>query len=142
MMNQSWMGTDFTNDDLVKEASILEDYDHTLLGDTVIENYSCHKIRLIPKPASSVVWGKIDICIEKSKFMMLHVDYFDEDGRLINRMHGTDVKVYGNRSLPARLEMTPIDKKGNKTVLIYSSLVFDTPIEDAFFSIQNISGLK
>lgn len=142
MMNQSWMGTDFTNDDLVKEASILEDYTHILLGDTLVDNYSCIKIRLIPKPSSSVIWGSIDMCVEKSKYMMLHVDYFDEDGSLVNRMHGSDVKVFGKRSLPARLEMIPSDKKGNKTILIYNSLVFDTPIDDSFFNIQNISGTK
>lgn len=142
MMNQSWMGTDFTNDDLVKEASILEDYNHTFLEDVEIEGRNCYKIQLIPKPKSAVVWGKVILCIDKKDYMMLHAEYFDEDGKLINTMHCSDVKMLGGRLLPAKMEMIPADKKGNKTILTYKSLVFDTPIADQFFSTQNITKVK
>lgn len=142
MMNQSWMGTDFTNDDLVKEASILEDYNHTFLEDVEIEGRDCYKIQLIPKPKSAVVWGKVILCIDKKDYMMLHAEYFDEDGKLINTMHCSDVKMLGGRLLPAKMEMIPADKKGNKTILTYKSLVFDTPIADQFFSTQNITKVK
>jgi hypothetical protein len=60
MMAQNWMGSDFTNDDLVKMNSLVEDYDHKLLGEETIEGYSCYKIEMIPKPEAAVVWGKID----------------------------------------------------------------------------------
>lgn len=142
MMNQSWMGTDFTNDDLVKEASILEDYNHTFLEDVEIEGRDCYKIQLIPKPKSAVVWGKVILCIDKKDYMMLHAEYFDEDGKLINTMHCSDIKMLGGRLLPAKMEMIPADKKGNKTILTYKSLVFDTPITDQFFSTQNITKVK
>lgn len=142
MMSQSWMGTDFTNDDLVKEASILEDYDHSFLEEIEIEGRSCHKIQMIPKPKSAVVWGKVIMCIDKKDFMMLQVEYFDEDGSLINTMRCSDIKMLGGRLLPARMEMVPADKKGHKTILQYKSLVFDTPMEDTFFSTQNITKVK
>lgn len=142
MMNQSWMGTDFTNDDLVKEASILEDYNHTFLEDVEIEGRDCYKIQLIPKPKSAVVWGKVILCIDKKDYMMLHAEYFDEDGKLINTMHCSDVKMLGGRLLPAKMEMIPADKKGNKIILTYKSLVFDTLIADQFFSTQNITKVK
>lgn len=142
MMNSSWMGTDFTNDDLVKEASILEDYTHSLLEDTQIDGRSCYKIKLIPKPKSAVVWGKVIMCIDKKDFMTLHVEYFDEDNVLVNTMHCSNIKMLGGRLLPARMEMVPAEKKGHKTVLIYNSLVFDTPIEDSFFSTQNITKVR
>lgn len=142
MMSQSWMGTDFTNDDLVKEASIIEDYNHTFLEDVVIDGRNCYKIQLLPKPKSAVVWGKVILSIDKKDFLMLHAEYFDEDGILVNTMHSTDIKMLGERLLPARMEMVPANKKGNKTVLIYNSLVFDTPIEDTFFTTQNITKVK
>ncbi|HOY18810.1 MAG TPA: outer membrane lipoprotein-sorting protein [Haliscomenobacter sp.] len=142
MMSQSWMGTDFTNDDLVKEASVLEDYDHSILGDTLIEERSCYKIQLLPKPAAAVVWGKVIMCIDKKDFLMLHVTYFDEDGALVNQMHCSDVKMLGGRLLPAKMEMVPVDKKGNKTILIYKSILFDTPIAETFFSTQNMTKVK
>ncbi|HLF53079.1 outer membrane lipoprotein-sorting protein [Flavobacterium sp.] len=142
MMNQSWMGTDFTNDDLVKEASILEDYNHSCLTEVVIDGRDCYKIQLLPKPESAVVWGKVVMAIDKKDFMMLHVEYYDEDGALINTMHCTDIKMLGGRLLPAKMEMVPANKKGNKTVLLYNSLVFDTPLEDSFFTTQNITKVK
>lgn len=142
MMSQSWMGTDFTNDDLVKEASVLEDYHHTILGDTIIEGRVCYKIQLMPKPASAVVWGKIWMCIDKKDFLMLNIEYFDEDGNLVNRMRSSDIKILGDRLLPGRMEMFPAGKKGNKTVLIYNSLVFDTLVDDAFFTTQNMTRVK
>jgi len=142
MMSQSWMGTDFTNDDLVKEASILEDYNHSFLEDVVIDGRDCHKIQLIPKPKSAVVWGKVIMCIDKKDFMMLHAEYFDEDKVLINTMHCSDIKMLGGRLLPARMEMVPANKKGNKTLMIYNSLSFDTPLADSFFTTQNITKVK
>lgn len=142
MMNQSWMGTDFTNDDLVKEASILEDYHHTFLEEVVVDGRPCYKIQLIPKPKSSVVWGKVVMCIDKKDFLMLYVEYFDEDEILVNTLHSTDIKMLGGRLLPTRMEMIPVNKKGNKTVLLYHSLVFDTPLEEAFFTTQNLTKVK
>jgi outer membrane lipoprotein-sorting protein len=142
MMSQSWMGTDFTNDDLVKEASIVEDYNHTITSDTSIDNRLCYKIQLLPKPSAAVVWGKIMICIDKKDYLMLHVEYYDEDGTLINTMIGSDVKILGGKLLPGRLEMLPAGKKGNRTVMIYNQLVFDKPIGDDFFTTQNMAKVQ
>jgi outer membrane lipoprotein-sorting protein len=142
MMSQSWMGTDFTNDDLVKEASILEDYNHSFLQDVIVDGRNCYKIQLLPKPKSAVVWGKVIMAIDQKDFMMLHVEYYDEDGMLINTMHCSDIKLLGDRLLPGKMEMVPTSKKGNKTVLIYNSLIFDTPLDDSFFNTQNITKAK
>ncbi|HJW28314.1 MAG TPA: outer membrane lipoprotein-sorting protein, partial [Saprospiraceae bacterium] len=142
MMSQSWMGTDFTNDDLVKEASIIEDYDHTLMGDTIIGGRSCYLIQLIPKPTAAVIWGKIILAIDKKDFITLHADYYDEDGTRINTMNTSDIKNLGGRVLPARMDMEPADKKGNKTVLIYNSITFDQPLDDSFFTVQNMTRIK
>jgi hypothetical protein len=74
--------------------------------------------------------------------MTLHVEYFDEDGTLINIMHCSDIKLLGGRLLPAKMEMVPANKKGNKTVLLYNSLLFDAPLDDSFFTTQNITKVK
>lgn len=138
MMSQSWMGTDFTNDDLVKEASIVEDYDQSIVKDSTIDERVCYMIKMLPKPQSSVVWGKVLLWIDKKDFIMMHAEYYDEDGKLVNTMHCSDIKMLGGKLLPARMEMVPAEKKGNKTVLIYNSLEFDKPIDDNFFTTQNM----
>lgn len=138
MMSQSWMGTDFTNDDLVKESSILSDYEHQFAGDTIIDNRPCHKIEMIPKPTAAVVWGKLIVCIDKKDFLELHTRFYDEEGQLVNVMNAYDVKTMDGRLIPTRFEMIPVDKKNQKTEMIYKSILFDRNIEDSFFTLANI----
>jgi outer membrane lipoprotein-sorting protein len=142
MMSQSWMGTDFTNDDLVKESSIIDDYTHTLKGDTLIQNRDCYVIQMIPKPDAAVVWGKLIVCIDKNEFIELHSRFYDEEGELINTMNGFDIKNMDGRLLPTRMEMIPADKKNQKTEIIYMKLLFDRPIEDSFFSLDKMRNLN
>ncbi len=74
MMSQSWMGTDFTNDDLVKETSIVDDYDQTILGEEKIGDRICWKIQLIPKPSAAVVWSKVLMWIDKKDYLELKTE--------------------------------------------------------------------
>lgn len=142
MMTQSWMGTDFTNDDLVKESSVVEDYDHTLAGDTLIGGKSCYIIQMIPKPEAAVVWGKIMVCIDKKDYLELHSRFYDEDGTLTNSMNAYDIKEMDGRVIPTRIEMIPEDKKNQKTEIIYRRIVFNRTIEDAFFTLDKMRNLN
>jgi len=142
MMLQSWMGSDFTNDDLVKESSSVKDYYHSFGKDSVVDNRECYKIILTPKPDAPVVWGKIYSWISKKNFLQLRVEFYDEDGILVNTMIGSNIKDMDGRLLPAKLEMNPADKEGNKTMVEYLSLTFDEPMEDDFFSEQNMKRIR
>ncbi len=142
MMSQSWMGTDFTNDDLVKESSVVEDYYHTLVGDTLINNKACFIIQMIPKPETAVVWGKIMVCIDKQEYLELHSKFYDEDGTLVNIMNAFDIHVMDGRLIPTRVEMIPVDKKNQKTEIIYKNIVFDRQINDGFFTLNRMKSLN
>jgi outer membrane lipoprotein-sorting protein len=93
MMSQSWMGTDFTNDDLVKEASVVEDYEHSILGEEVLLDRACYKIQLRPRQEAAVVWGKIILWIETKDMLLLKAEYYDEDNLLVNTMVAGDIKM-------------------------------------------------
>jgi len=142
MMNQSWMGTDFTNDDLVKESSITEDYDHTFIGDTIIDKRPCYIIRMIPRSETAVVWSKVVVCIDKKDFLELHSRFYDDDGKLVNIMNGTDVRMMDGRLIPTRFEMIPVDKKNQKTEMIYKQLTYDKPIDDGFFTAERMKKIS
>jgi outer membrane lipoprotein-sorting protein len=142
MMMQSWMGSDFTNDDLVKESSIVEDYTHAIVGDSTIEGRDCYIIRLIPKPEAPVVWGKLRAWIAKKDYLELRVEYYDERGALVREMNMSEVKEMGGRLIPTVLEMHLTGQPGKKTVLRYRSVEFDKPIADGFFSEQNMKRVK
>ncbi|NND34900.1 MAG: outer membrane lipoprotein-sorting protein [Saprospiraceae bacterium] len=142
MMMQSWMGSDFTNDDLVRESSVVIDYTHTLIGEEEIEGRNCHKIELIPKPEAPVVWGKVISWISKEDYLQLKTEFYDEDGYLINTMLGKEVKMIGGRLLPTRLEMIPAEEQGKKTIIEQIDIAFDQPMETSFFSIQNMKRVR
>jgi len=139
MMSQAWMGTDFTNDDLVKESSMVNDYDHTLLGSEPMEGRDCYKIQMIPKPEAAIVWGKVLIWVDKKDFLQLRVEFYDEDGKQNSVMIGSDVKMLGGRLLPSKLTMIPAEKPGQKTEIIYKSLNFSKPMDDGFFTPENMT---
>lgn len=142
MMSQSWIGTDFTNDDLVKEASITEDYFHRIIRSEAVAERDCYLVEMTPRPESAVVWGRVLLWIDKKDYLMMKAEYYDEDGELVNSMICSEVRLMGGRLLPARMEMVPAEKKGNKTVLLYRDIVFDKPIDDAFFSVDKLPYVK
>jgi len=142
MMNQSWMGSDFTNDDLVKEASVVNDYTHRFLPDTASGDTSLYRIELVPKPDVPVVWDKIIEWIDKSTFIQHRGEYFDETGRMVDIMRLGNIQKMGGRNIPTHLEMIPTDKQGQKTVLDYKSIEFNIPIQESFFSLQNMKQVR
>ena len=142
MMMQSWMGSDFTNDDLVKESSILLDYTHEIIGDTLILDRACYTIQLTPKPEAAVVWGKIKTFIDKSDFLQLGSEFYDEDGYLITKMEASEIQSFGNKILPSKMVMTPMEQEGQKTILRYKSIEYNIDIDQSFFSKQNMKRLR
>jgi outer membrane lipoprotein-sorting protein len=142
MMMQSWMGSDYTNDDLVKESSIVVDYTQKLLGREKVRDMECYKIELIPLPDAAVTWGKIITWITVDGFNQWEVEYYDEDSTLINVMNASDIKRMGDREIPTKLEIDPVNKKGNKTILVINSMIFNQPISESFFSQQNMKSVK
>ncbi len=142
MMMQSWMGSDFTNDDLLKQSSIVEDYTHKITGEENINGYNCRIITLLPKPDAAVVWGKIKMWISQKHFMQMKAEFYDETLELVNTMIGYNVKKIGKRRLPMKMEMIPADKKGYKTILEYKKIIFDKPLNNRFFTKQNMKKIK
>jgi len=142
MMLQSWMGSDFTNDDLVRQSSIVDDYEHSLIGEEEYEGYLCHKIELIPKPEAGVVWGKIIMWVSKESYLQLKIDHFDEDEYLVKTMKGSKIKKLGGRMIPTYWEMIPEDEPGQKTVMEYLDIEFNKKIRTNFFSQQNMKRVR
>ena len=142
MMMQSWMGSDMTNDDLVKESSIVEDYDHSIIGMETIEGYECYVIELIPHEDAPVVWGKIISWVAKDEYFGLKNEYYDEDGYLINRETLSKIKNVGDRVIPTFFEIIPVEKEGQSTTMEFTHIKFNVPVEDEFFSIQNMKRVR
>jgi outer membrane lipoprotein-sorting protein len=142
MMMQSWMGSDFKNDDLVRQSSIVEDYTHKMLGKETLEGRACYKIELTPKEDAPVVWGKVIAWIDVQDFLQLKAEFYDEDNDLVNTMLGKQIKTMGGRTLASIMEILPADEEGHKTIMEYKSIEFDVKFEDRFFSTQNMERVR
>lgn len=142
MLSQGWMGSDFTNDDLLNESSIVVDYDHKIIGSEIVSEKECYKIELMPKENAPVVWGKLILWISKEDYLQLKSEYYDEDGYLVKTETGSEIKTMSGRIIPTKYELIPADKKGNKTIVIMEDIKFNIPIQDSFFSQQNMKTVR
>lgn len=141
MMMSSWMGSDFTNDDLVKEFSLFDDYSYELVK--IDEGFDDRiYVRCIPREDLPVVWGSIVIAATKDKYIPIWQKYYDEDGKLMRVLNYSDVRDFGGRLIPAAMEMIPQNKEGNKTVIRYNKLDFDIKIDEEIFSLRNLRADK
>jgi len=138
MLAQGWMGSDYSNDDLLRESSMVEDYTHELLGSQDIAGLACHKIKLVPKPDAPVVWGHILLWISKEGFMQMRGEYYDEYGELVRTEAASEVRELGGRRMPSHIEIVPADQPGHKTLIDIQSMDFAPAIDESFFSQQNM----
>jgi len=129
MMMSSWMGSDFTNDDLVKEFTFVSDFTFRMVTPGGAEPGLVY-VECRPKPGVPIVWDKIVIAVR------------DEKGRVARRMDYSEVKIFGRRTIPSVMEMVPQTKPGYKTVLRYRDIKFDLPLEDSVFSLRTLQSAK
>ncbi|EHK0751077.1 outer membrane lipoprotein-sorting protein [Vibrio parahaemolyticus] len=142
MLSQSWMGSDFTNDDLINQSSIVVDYQHALLGNDSFEGDKVWVIEAMAKPDAPVVWNKVTLWISQSTYLQRKVEFYDEFDERVNVLTTYDVKELGGRKIATRMEMKPVDKPGNKTIFTTHQAQFDFDINDDFFSQQQMKSLR
>ena len=134
MMGGSWMGSHITNDDLVKASHVDEDYTFKLLAETDSE----YKIECLPRAEAAVVWGKIIYRIGKQPRVPLEVDYFDEEMIRVRQIVFDEVRTIGDRVVPMRLTVLPLEKPEERTVFEYRELEFDLDLDETFFSLRRL----
>lgn len=135
MMMGSWMGSDFTNDDLVRESSWEEDFDVSL-EPSPPAGQVC--LRYSPKPTAVITWSRVVTCFDAASRLPLTSDYYDEKDRKARRMTFSDVRVLGGRTLPCRMTMVPLTKEGHETTVIYDEMTFDGDVPDHLFTLTNL----
>ena len=139
MMMQPWMGSDFTNDDLVKESSLVDDYTHRLIGSDTVGGTPSYVVESTPRPDAPVVWARIVFRIRKADFLPVREEFYDERGALVRVMSFSDVRSLGGRTIPTRWEMRPVGKPENVTTVVMTSATYDAPIPTDIFSQRNLT---
>lgn len=142
MMSDGWMGSDYTNDDILKESSLVIDYDHKIIGSEKVDDWECWKIEMLPKEDAAVVWGKVIKWISKDEYLMMKSEYYDEDDFLVKTEIASNVKTMDDREIPTKIEIIPADKDNQKTIVMIEEMKFNIDIEDSFFSQQNMKRVR
>jgi len=142
MMMTSWMGSNFTLDDLVKQSRLTNDYVITASFEGQRDGVAVSEYTLTPKPTAVVVWGKITLEVRQADRMPVRQRYYDEDGKLVRGLTFSEYKTVSGRPVPTRLVMQSMDKSGNKaveeTTITYEKIIFDVPISEEIFSLKNL----
>lgn len=134
MMMGSWMGSDFTNDDLVKQTTLTQEYD-LQLTETLTE----YNITLLPREQTVTVWGRIDYIVNKEHLVPVNQNFYDDEGIMIRKMVFSELKDFGGRIMPSVMEMIPLNKEGHRTVIIYDNLEFDPPdVDESTFTLRHL----
>jgi outer membrane lipoprotein-sorting protein len=142
MMSQGWMGSDYTNDDILRESSVVEDYTHSLEGEEEVDSRLCHKIKLMAREDADVLWGHQVWWVDKEEFITLKAELYDEDGYLVRTERGTDLKMMDGRFIPSTIELVPAEEEGRKTILKILEVKFNIKLEESFFSQQNMKSIR
>lgn len=142
MMSQGWMGSDYTNDDILRESSVVNDYTHEIEGEENIDGRNCYKIKMTAKPDAAVVWGSQTRWIDKKEYLILRAELYDEEGYLVRTETGSEIKTMDNRTIPTRMELIPAEEPGNKTIVEIKEIKFNVPIKESFFSQQNMKNIR
>jgi len=137
MMMGSWMGSDFTNDDLVKEYTFLEDYTFDFV-EVEKPQAGVVTVKCVPREGLPIVWGTIVVAVRAKDHIPLWMKYYDEKGKLMRQIAYSEIKAFGRRTIPAVMELVPTQKEGNKTIVRYLEARFDGVVEKEIFSLRNL----
>ena len=138
MMSSSWMGSHFTNDDLVKQSRMVIDYDFSITHEGLRGGVDIVEISCIPKQNAAVVWGKVEVIVYRNDFIPLNIVYYDEDLKLSRTLKFSNIQVLGGKKIPLQMKMVPTDEPEESTAILWEKIEFDLAIKDDFFSLRKL----
>ncbi len=137
MMNQSWMGSDFSNKDISRSTEIIDNYQHALEKREQVGEHTHYTIVSIPNEEAPVVWGK-EVLVVRDDYVLLEQQYWDQDGELVKVMKATEVGPMGGRNIAIKMRMFDVDKKNEWTEMIHHRVNFDVELPKGVFTLSNL----
>ena len=138
MMSSSWMGSHFTNDDLVKQSRMAEDYTFSITFEGMQDDEEVVEITCIPNKEAAVVWGKVEVVVYADDYIPLRMIYYDEDLLLSRTLEFTNIQKMDGKMIPTLMSMIPADESGESTTVKWEEIQFDVAIDDEFFSLRKL----
>ena len=137
MMNQSWMGSDFSNKDIARSADIIDQYKHSLIDTEAHEGRKVYVIESVPKENAPVVWGK-EILRIRDDYVLLEHTFYDQDMKPVKRMKTSKVGMMGGRMVAIQERMAKTETPDEYTEIVLMSARFNLTISDATFTLSSL----
>lgn len=137
MMSQSWMGSDFSYNDLAKSDQIINEYSHELINTERSDNHTIYTIESIPNANAPVVWGK-EILTIRDDFVLISEEFYDQDMRLVKVMQTTRIGPLGGRDFPLVMRIINMEEKDRWTEMTNTVGYFDIELPDSLFTLSNL----
>jgi len=138
MMSSSWMGSHFTNDDLVRESRMADDYNFSITFEGIREGNAIIEITCIPYNDAAVVWGKVVVIVYHNNYIPLRMIYYDEDLVLSRTLEFENIQMMNGKMIPTQMNMIPTDEPGESTNVRWEEIQFGVSIDDEFFSLRKL----
>jgi outer membrane lipoprotein-sorting protein len=138
MMSSSWMGSHFTNDDLVKQSRMAEDYTFSITFEGMKDGKEIIEVTCLPNKEAAVVWGKVEVVVYADDYLPLRMIYYDEDLLLSRTLEFTNIEMMDGKMIPTMMNMIPTDEPGESTTVKWEEVKFDVTIDDDFFSLRKL----
>ena len=138
MMSSSWMGSHFSNDDLVKQSRMVKDYNFSTSFEGIRDGIDIVEITCVPKMNAAVVWGKVEVIVYREDFIPLRLIYYDEDLNLSRKLEFSNIQIIDNKKIPLKMQMVPENEPGESTTIQWKEIKFDLTISDDFFSLRKL----
>jgi outer membrane lipoprotein-sorting protein len=137
MMNQSWMGSDFSNKDISKSTDIIDQYDHRLIGTETRGDHLVYTIESIPHEDAAVVWGK-EVIVIRDDYIMLRQQFWDQDNVLVKEMNTTEIAFMDGRNIATRMRMHKLEAQQEWTEMSVDAIDFDIELSANLFTLSNL----
>ena len=138
MMSSSWMGSHFTNDDLVKQSRMAENYTFSITFEGMKDGKEIIEVTCLPNKEAAVVWGKVEVVVYADDYLPLRMIYYDEDLLLSRTLEFTNIEMMDGKMIPTMMNMIPTDEPGESTTVKWEEVKFDVTIDDDFFSLRKL----
>jgi hypothetical protein len=137
MMGQSWMGSDFSNNDVARADDIIDQYDHSILSVTEAEGITIYEIESVPHEEAAVVWGREVLQIREDHVVISH-RFYDQDGELVKQLTSLEIGEMGGRLVALRQRMAKVETEDEWTEIQLDSIEYDVDLKDSLFTLSNL----
>ncbi len=137
MMGQSWMGSDFSNKDVARADDIVDQYDHTIESEEVVDGVRVFTIRSVPHEDAAVVWGSEVLRIRDDHVVLEHA-FYDQDGELVKTLKSLEIAEMGGRTIAARQRMMKTDEPDEWTEIAVLEVEYELDLKDSLFTLSSL----